>query len=253
MKRKIWIDSRGSAIVEAAIVLPIFIIAVVTMCWLIKLCFLQTTVFSAAAEQVKQNSVSIFGDIGRLGLASGVRSMLEKEGVSSAGFEEKLSVFDASKAGMSNLHRFKFSYDSKISIPAPIIKNVNLDNQITYRMWEGEKHTRKPMGFGNMESGGRGRPVWIFPRAGEKYHREHCRYVKSYCEKVPLSDQIRKKYDRCPLCTGKNERNGQTVYIFKYGSAYHKSECNAVKKLVLCIDEKDALEKGYTPCSVCGG
>ena len=42
------------------------------------------------------------------------------------------------------------------------------------------------------------------------------------------------------------------VFVTKDGKRYHRQECRLIQKReVTAIDEKDAIEKGLTPCKVC--
>jgi len=45
----------------------------------------------------------------------------------------------------------------------------------------------------------------------------------------------------------------KTVYVTNSGKKYHTQNCASLSKAkeVIPIDEKEALEKGYTPCSRC--
>ena len=44
----------------------------------------------------------------------------------------------------------------------------------------------------------------------------------------------------------------ETVYITKTGSKYHKAGCRSLKKSCIPIGLKEAKERGYKACSVCG-
>ncbi|WP_200979822.1 hypothetical protein [Echinicola sp. 20G] len=44
---------------------------------------------------------------------------------------------------------------------------------------------------------------------------------------------------------------GQTVYITKTGTKYHKSSCNYLKYSAISLQLSDAKKKDYTACSVC--
>ena len=46
---------------------------------------------------------------------------------------------------------------------------------------------------------------------------------------------------------------GRVVYITKSGEKYHAGGCRYLKKSKIEISLDDALARGYTPCSVCGG
>ena len=43
----------------------------------------------------------------------------------------------------------------------------------------------------------------------------------------------------------------QTVYITKTGKKYHTENCSYLRKSSIPIDLKDAVGRGYTPCSRC--
>lgn len=43
----------------------------------------------------------------------------------------------------------------------------------------------------------------------------------------------------------------QTVYITKTGKKYHRASCSYLKQSSIAIDLKDAVARGYTPCSRC--
>lgn len=46
---------------------------------------------------------------------------------------------------------------------------------------------------------------------------------------------------------------GRTVYITNTGAKYHTGSCRHVKKSKIEISLDDAIARGYTACSVCGG
>jgi len=56
-----------------------------------------------------------------------------------------------------------------------------------------------------------------------------------------------------PSSTDNTERNAKTVYITKTGSKYHKDGCRYLSKSKIPISLSEALERNYTPCSVCNG
>lgn len=237
-------------IVEASIVLPIYILAVITLCWLVKACFLEAAVFSTVTDQVHRTSVSIPGAIG---LRSGITTALEESGIESSLYSQQPVVGSYTAAGVSGFKRLEYRYDTKIQIPLPFVEEIDLDNEILYHPWTGYSKGGEPFSFSSMESDGDGVPVIVFPRTGGRYHTTSCRYANAYPTEVTLSPEIRKKYDRCRLCTEGDEADGQTVYVFRYGGSYHEADCSSVKKFTITIDLQDAKKKGYTACSICGG
>ena len=53
-------------------------------------------------------------------------------------------------------------------------------------------------------------------------------------------------------CTYSSSEAQTTVYITKTGAKYHVSTCQYLRRSKFSIDLPDAIEQGYTPCSVCG-
>ncbi len=45
--------------------------------------------------------------------------------------------------------------------------------------------------------------------------------------------------------------SGQTVYITKTGKKYHEQSCRYLNKSTISINLSDAINKGYSSCSVC--
>ncbi len=239
---------KGSMIVEAAITLPVFIILVVTFCWLVKACALEIAVYNAVENEIRQVSV-----IGAVPVSPSVRKELENIRVDGSGFRENAVIPGYSAGGIGGFTKVSFTYDTGIHIPLPFVNDILLNNSIIYRGWNGYSYPGQPMGFDAMAAPMAGDPVYVFPQAGEKYHKRGCRVMSASAEAVVLNADLRSRFGPCPLCTTGKESNGTTVYIFRYGTCYHRGGCSAVSKYFILMDRSDAQTKGYTACSVCGG
>jgi hypothetical protein len=110
------------------------------------------------------------------------------------------------------------------------------------------------MPFSELEDDGDSHIVWVFPRAGERYHAENCSVIKNNPKEVLLTGSIRASYHPCELCDPGSAANGTLVYVFTgTGNAYHRGSCFIVERFVISMDRQDAKDKGYTACSICGG
>jgi micrococcal nuclease len=47
------------------------------------------------------------------------------------------------------------------------------------------------------------------------------------------------------------QEQDETVYITKTGAKYHRASCNYLRKSAIPISKKDAVARGYGPCSKC--
>lgn len=51
--------------------------------------------------------------------------------------------------------------------------------------------------------------------------------------------------------TSKTDNTSSTVYITKTGGKYHRGGCRYLRRSQIAISKKDAINRGYEPCSVC--
>jgi hypothetical protein len=107
--------------------------------------------------------------------------------------------------------------------------------------------------------------VYVVP--GEKvFHLEGCeklgssktgmsvRHAREIREYEPCTECILSKgltfYEKS-FSTIKEVREDTTVYITKTGKKYHTEDCRYLSKSKIPISLKEAIQRGYTPCSVC--
>lgn len=117
-------------------------------------------------------------------------------------------------------------------------------------------------------------------KSGTKYHKSDCRYLSQSKIAVDLKEAVDRRYLPCSVCSPpikskadsegtklgafqtknattektnnpQNAVSDQAVYITKTGTKYHKSGCNYLKSSKFQITLDEAIERGYTPCSVC--
>jgi len=99
-------------------------------------------------------------------------------------------------------------------------------------------------------------------KTGKKYHSENCRYLSKSKIPISLKEAVEKGYAPCSVCgppslqivqklKAADENEQITVYITKTGSKYHRASCTYLRKSSIPISLKDAVARGYTPCSIC--
>jgi len=110
-------------------------------------------------------------------------------------------------------------------------------------------------------------------RTGSKYHRGSCRYLSK--SKIPISlKEAAARYTPCSVCQpptlstqkatetpaieenevkGKQEEGKQeeAVYITRTGECYHQGWCSSLRKSKIPVTKKEAIKRGYRPCSRC--
>ena len=117
-------------------------------------------------------------------------------------------------------------------------------------------------------------------KSGTKYHKSDCRYLSQSKIAIDLKEALDRGYLPCSVCSPpiktkadsdgnklgalqtknavvekttvkQNAVTAHTVYITKTGTKYHQSDCGYLKSSKFSIKLEEAIERGYTPCSVC--
>jgi len=161
-----------------------------------------------------------------------------------------------SKGGSVFTHIIAMSatFDTPLKLPRLFLNEVQGERTVLCRAFVGKTHKGPVKPFDEMEKNDGGTMVWVFPRAGERYHGERCSYIANNPREVLLNSYIRSRYSPCKLCKPAGRKDGTLVYCFETsGKAYHTGDCTIVDRYVIEKSKEDAEKQGYTPCSRCGG
>jgi hypothetical protein len=252
---------RGSLAVETAIFLPLFIIGVLTLGWLIRFTAVSENVYNSLADETRRYAADTALSYMPSKYKGAVRSRVLSENkgdISSAELSPVLFhvpyASAASGRGYTHLIGASVSYTADLGIPHIFSRGLNGSETILCRAFAGGDNSGKRMPFSEMENGKDSHAVWVFPRAGERYHGENCSYIKNEPQEVLLSGSVRGGYSPCRLCKPSGLPDGTLVYVFKRaGGVYHLGSCYVVERYVISMSEDDAKRKGYTKCAKCGG
>ncbi|MDR2132946.1 MAG: hypothetical protein LBP30_06320 [Clostridiales Family XIII bacterium] len=246
---------RGSFTLEAAIFLPIFILSALTIAYLIKLIAVQENAFHALADETRkiaaEAAMSPFpvffkGDVlARIGEENGG----ELENLRVARFDYRYGLGEYTEQ-----IRVTVDYDIGVKLPAALISAIPVSDTILCRAFVGAINADAPMSNEELEEEKTSRTVWVFPRAGTKYHGEACSYVAVYPKELLLGEGVRRRYAPCKLCDPGSLPTGSVVYCFQStGKAFHRGDCASVDRYVIPMELEEAEARGYTPCAKCGG
>lgn len=254
---------RGSLAVETAIFLPIFILGVLMLIYLIKVLWIEERVFFTFQQEAsKISDYAYVGDklesngsletMAFKGIVKGKLYNDHEDDILGAEFTEYKYMF--TNKGLSGLVLASLKYEVNIKLPIDIYPKVPIEDSLLFRGFIGADLYYEPVSFEEMKKKKEVIPVWIFPRAGERYHKEGCGYIKNQPRQLVLNSGIIKKYDPCKLCRPGELKTGNIVYCFtKTGEAYHKGSCYSVEKYVKELNKEEAVEMGYSACMKCGG
>ena len=244
---------RGSYLVEAAIALPLFLIAVMVMSSVILMyACIENSCFIAAGEMRRSAAEAVFANTSVL-----LPHRIKKEITDAHSQAETLRVTDygyrTSRWRQDEL--IILTLNMRLRTPNPIGLKAKADYRLSMvtRAYVGKIRSNPPMSASEM-SGGASEPVYIFPKRGERYHSEGCGFLRAASTSGTLTSSVRRKYKSCPLCRSGRAASGSRIYYFPAaGEDYHLAGCPALQRNYIEIDRKDAEERGYSPCSKCGG
>lgn len=244
---------RGSYIVEAAITLPLLFIAVIVMSSVILMyACIESCNFTAASELRRSSAEAIYADTSAL-----LPYRLKHEISSEHSQIDSLRVVDygyrVSRWGQDELIALTVDMRLRTRNPIGIRAHADYDLAMVTRAYVGKIRDNPPMSADEM-SGADAEPVYIFPKRGEKYHSAGCGFLTAASTSGVLTGSVKSKYKSCPICGSGRASPGARIYYFPaYGDDYHLPGCSALQRNYVEIDKKDAIERGYTPCSKCGG
>ena len=160
--------------------------------------------------------------------------------------EETLSLEDL------RLNRFEYLYQDEgkpgtidcsitygIDLPLPLEfgRRGEFEQRLFFRGFIGAMDNEEGMGFDAMEKPDSASIVYVFPRAGKRFHKPDCRMIEVYPKEMILSSGVRNRYFPCKLCDADSLPWGSRVYCFdKSGKVFHKGSCSTVDRYVIGID-----------------
>ncbi len=241
---KVLKSKKGSYILEATIMLPIFILSLIAMVSIVgiignceKAIYQASDMAQFSSIQRHYTKTDLIFPIRLVRRVEESNGLVKKSRVSwyREGFKEN---------GIDELVEFSFQNS---------FERVDFETQIVFRSFNGRDNISQGELRDNFEKEEASDEVYIFPHSGKKYHNERCRYVKENYVQGFLNFKIKQKYSACSKCTPPHDTGGMIYYFPNSGDHYHTSECTHVDKYTITIEKSDAIEKGYSPCSVCGG
>ena len=250
---KIVTNKKGSYLVEAAISLPIFLIALIVMNSIILMyACIEDCNFIAANEIRLGAAESVIADTS---IAVPYRVRKEIEGkhdqIESARLVD--SLYRGSRWGVDELIAFDYRLTLSTHNPLGIKAEAGYDLALVTRAYIGRERDESSMSADEFMDND-AEAVFIFPKRGEKYHSEGCGFLRAASRSAALTPAIKQKYRSCPLCKSGQAKNGSLIYYFpSAGEDYHRPGCASLQRNYIELDKSTAIERGYTPCSKCGG
>ena len=243
---------KGVYTVEAAICLPLVMLAVLTLGYFIE------------ADSAWENSMNAafaecsYAQSSGLDLSKAAMGVKLRRDATGFGQDVNLSLshrrYSYSDGRHTDLNSFRLRADVDLVLPLHFGRIFEYESTVKYRDFVGLQYERSALGAEGLEQTEDSTEVWIFPQSGTKYHDKSCTYVKATVHSCILTNTLKRQYSPCAMCGSGNLPSGSIVFCF-YGedTCYHRGSCRSIKRHTIVVDKGEAEEKGYTPCSKCGG
>lgn len=249
---------KGSVTVEAAIFLPLFFIAVLTVAFSMRWILYEIQVTCLAMDEAHRLAITAYSkEKESTDIAT---SLLLNDRIANRSIDETsldglcyISEFrtDKESQGYTDIIRLGVSYSRNIPFPSVIQKPTAGETTLIFREFVGRTAviSTEPSDVTEEDL-----VVWVFPVAGERYHMENCPFIQVYARQTTLSASVRRNYTPCAHCNPEKLGNGNYVYVFpNQGKSYHQGNCFIVDRYVVAMMKSAAKERGYTPCKSCIG
>ena len=248
------INKKGYFTLEAAIVLPIFVIGILSIGYCMKIFSTAETITYSMMDETGHLAAQAYGKPVAPGFPAELKQRIREENERIRHIKITEFQYRHSGRGKTDLITVACRYQLDLSLPLRLQDNFEMESKIQCRGFVGKNSRGSPMDFKEMEKNGDASLVCIFPMWGKKFHKETCIYVTNNPRQMVLTAELKKRFKACELCGAERVLTGSYVYCFmRAGTVYHKDSCKIVDKYTIEVEKRDALAKGYIPCSKCGG
>lgn len=247
-------STKGFYTLEAAIFLPLVLLAVLSLGYFMRIDGMWENCIHGAVDESAAVAAKAYAGGASLTVGSKVKNRITEDvgNLDQVDIKELRAMHSDFYA--DSLTSYRITAKETLQLPLGFQRAFTFQAGIKFRGFVGIKNIVSPMGTQGLETQVAQNPVCIFPHSGEKYHSEGCTYVKATVESAVLTDSIKRKYETCALCNSGDISAGSIVFCFKgEDTAYHRGTCGTIKRRTVVIDRSEAVERGYSPCSKCGG
>lgn len=253
--------------VEAAMVFPLFIVFLLQIASYIEIIRLHNNIQLAMC--IRGNEFALYGNGLYTEETKGIaREVLTEAYMKNAIIEyagtdylddspvkhghKGIQIWESNMARDSDILDIELTYEVAPFILLIGFKPFRMGNRYYVHLWNGYELTEKEDETSEEEE------VYV-TEYGEVWHTtDKCTHLNLSVREISKDDVDEErnmygaKYYPCEKCVSKKE--GDVLLITDEGTRYHtSSECPGLKRTVRAITISEAEEKGYRPCSRCGG
>lgn len=201
-------DKKGSYLVEAAMTLPVFILAVVALSLLIQIIAICENIGHLTALEIKAADLQAFHKLQAVSLCNQIEERVREDC-------EKLTDFQVTN--VNYLFKGTHTYDligvttqARFTVQNPIGLHgeIQFKEKLLSRGFTGALQDASPLEEAAFHENGNSTAVVVFPKYGMRYHIPSCTVVASESKRqnqgleMSGEDAKRKGYTPCLICGG---------------------------------------------------
>lgn len=248
--------NTGSIFVDAVICFPLFLIAVITISFLITSVSVSENVVHSMSDEARkiaiENRSPALALKSKLTYLSDIKKRVVSENSGKINGVNVKRNYLPTNFFVDNLMKIEVDYTVPINLPIKFTKDIKNKEVVLFRKFVGQTNSGPKMPFSEMEKSVKGNLVWVFPRAGEKFHKEKCHFIINKPREKLFNMHIQNTYKPCRFCITGTVAYGTLVYCYvKAGEVFHLGHCPLVDKYVISMSKEEAKKKGYTSCKSC--
>ncbi len=245
------VSVKGSITLEAALAVPIFFLALVTVLYLFEIAAIQTTVRTGLQYAEKKAAKETY--LTKIILPASV----EEDVINAIGSDRlaRSIIIDGSNgiscegswmSPRTGIGTLKAEY--RVRLPISFFGTLTRKYEVTMKV-------KSWVGYEKEAFGSDSQDIVYITETGLVYHRDyHCTYLDLSIHAVSAANledarnESGGKYKPCSICHPSN--SGQ-VYIANYGDRYHGNMfCSGIKRTIYSVPLSEVMGKGA--CSKCG-
>lgn len=244
--------SKASITIEASLVIPIFLFAMLCLIYTLEIQTLRTQILFATENAAKEEAAGT-GTIPIVNTARMKQNIIRQIGKEKLNRSIIVNGADGIKCSKSYLSVFNYEIHAKteysVQLPFPEFTNIKLPlcEKMIIKAWNGNQKKDK-----NLQR----EAIVYITEYGIVYHEDlKCPYLEpkikyvSYEEVKMLRNLYREKYTRCTKCVYGSPLSG--VYVSEHGNKYHNSlNCSSLKRNIFAVKKTEAgIRKGCSKCT----
>lgn len=243
---------EGSLSIEAIVIIPLFLIATISIISIINIMRIDIKIRQAIYEEAKVASLKLPYDeeYGIDEVSTKIRERLGDEVNNSPYLDKENGGIDFSKSDLSNPEIINITaiYNAKIPFDLFGICSISLSERVVSHSWSGYRNGLNGQYKEELI-------VYITENSGVYHLNKECSHIKlniiktSGSEVEKLRNSNGEKYKNCKLCKSNIDCN--ELYITSDGDRYHSSlSCSGVKRTIHAVYISKVRDK--RPCQRCG-